>query len=100
MIETITLGPGDAEIEYTKAGPIIHIFPTDAEPKKVIQDLVEGLFLLHLSKENYDTFGKMMMKQTDDTTKKMLNIMKRNLAQELIQAGQYSEKFVSKMKYK
>ncbi len=40
MIETITLGPGDAEIEYTKAGPIIHIFPTDAEPKKVIQDLV------------------------------------------------------------
>jgi len=100
MIDAVTLGPSDAEIEYTPAGPIIHIFPADSEPKKVIQDLIEGLFLLHSSKANYDTLGEMMKNKNDETTKKMLDIMKRNLAHELIEAGKYSDKFVFKMKHK
>lgn len=100
MFETITLGPDDAEIDYTSADPIIHIFPTNSDPKKVIQDLIEGLFLLHKSKESYDSLNQLLLNQNDEDTKKMLNLMKKSHAHELIEAAQYAAKFVSKMKYK
>ena len=47
---TLTLEPGDLEIETLAPGPIIHIFPKD-DPSQGAEDILKGLYLLKRSFE-------------------------------------------------
>lgn len=71
--EPITLAPGDIEIEYTNAGPIIHIFPEEKDPHDVIDSIIQGIYLVHKSHCDKNKYAE---------------------------ASEYAQKFMSKMKHK
>jgi hypothetical protein len=73
MTDPTTLAPADIEIEYTNAGPIIHIFPEEKDPVAVIEDILQGIFLLHQANQTKDKF---------------------------LESKEYASKFMNKMKHK
>ena len=56
MPEPSTLAPADIEVEYTNAGPIIHIFPEEKDPTQLIEDIIQGIFLLHQANETKEKY--------------------------------------------
>ena len=94
---TLTLEPGDLEIETLAPGPIIHIFPKK-DGQQAAEDILKGLYLLKRSYEIGPELDEILKnKEQPDYLIMAFTEIKRLLAEAQKDAEKSALEYVSKI---
>lgn len=96
--EIVHFGPADIEIEKFAADSILHLFPHN-DPHDTIEDILMGLYLLDLAKNQGDEFDDIMKsKEQANYLIMAFTEVKRLNKKSLAEAEKWAFNFMEKMK--